>query len=85
VQIDPNPFFRKIISPWYDSDPVCVCVMILLALTFLFSLAGIAVAKTVPEFNAHLWVPVLLAVLSAWVLLSIARRLIRRYVHRAGR
>jgi hypothetical protein len=49
---------------------------------FLFSLTGIGVASAYDEYHRHMWVPILLMLLSAGVLISTLVRLIRRIRHR---
>lgn len=78
MRLDPNPSFRKIIAPWYDSDALCYAVLVLMLVVFLFSMAGISVARSHPSFSNHLWVPLLLSALSLWVLVTTFLRLVRR-------
>jgi hypothetical protein len=80
--MDRNPLFRKIIVPWYDSDAACYILLAGMLLVMVFSITGIAVARTYPEYHAHTWVPVLLTVLSSLVLVSIVTRLIKRHLLR---
>jgi hypothetical protein len=49
---------------------------------FMFSLTGIGVASAYNKYHQHLWVPILLLVLSVGVLISTIIRLIRRFRHR---
>jgi len=70
-----NPVFRRTISPWYDTEIACIAVAIVMFLTFLFGVAGISVARSASE----LWIPLLITLLSAEVLVSTAVRLVRRY------
>ena len=80
-----NLLFRKAIVPWYDSEAACLLVILFLLVVFLFSLAGISVARGNIEYREHMWVAVLLAVLSGGVALSTTIRLIARYVgHRSS-
>ena len=79
MQLDQNPVFRKVIAPWYDSETACWMVIVLMSAVFLFGLTGVYVARELPAFQAHLWVPVLLVIMSGWVILSTASRLFRRY------
>jgi hypothetical protein len=76
--LEKSPVFRRAIVPWYDTTPVCLMLIGVMAAVFFFALSGIAVSyeKDVPEHVA--WVPVLLAVLSAGVILSVSVRLVRR-------
>jgi len=49
---------------------------------FIFACAGISVAGSHPFWGSYLWVPILLAVLSFWVLFSTSVRLIKRLMDR---
>jgi hypothetical protein len=79
MQLDPNPSFRRVIPPWYDTDAFCYVLILLMAAVLLFSLVGVSVAWESPEFQGHLWLPALLSVLSLSVLISIFLRLLRRH------
>jgi hypothetical protein len=76
--MDSKPVYRKVISPWYDSESLCSCVITLMLLALLFAIAGIFVAGEHPVWSAYMWVPILLAGLSAWVLFTTSVRLVRR-------
>ena len=78
VRLDSKPVYRRVILPWYDSDPLCVWIIAMMTAVFLFACAGLAVAGSRPSWGAYAWVPILLALLSLWVLLSTAVRLVRR-------
>jgi hypothetical protein len=78
MRLDPNPSFRKIIAPWYDSDALCYAVIALMLVVFFFGLAGISVARSQPSFSGHIWVPLLLSALSLWVIVTTFLRLVRR-------
>jgi uncharacterized membrane protein len=73
-----HPFFRKAIVPWYDADALCVAFIVLTVLAMLFGFLGIYVAQGRADYREHLWVPMLLAGLSAGVAVSTAVRMIRR-------
>lgn len=85
MSLDPNPLFRRIIVPWYDSDAACYGVIGSMLVVLLFGVAGIFVVRAEPAYRPHLWVPVLLSVLSAAALLSTIVRLVRRYRARYSR
>lgn len=78
MKLDQTLSFRKEIIPWYDVNAACVATIVFLLPVFLFSLTGIGVARSLPVPAAFLWVPVLLAVLSGLVLLTVSMRLLRR-------
>ena len=73
------PLFRKIIIPWYDTKAVCIMVMVFLFFVFIFSITGIMAACEKPEYQAYVWMPVLLSVMSGLVIFLISVRLIKRY------
>jgi hypothetical protein len=78
MRLDPNPLFRRAIIPWYDSTTLCwVLVVFLVALAF-FSITGIMVAHSNPEYNGFIWIPWLLLVLCLISALSISWRMIQR-------
>ncbi|MBW1776463.1 MAG: hypothetical protein JRI76_05535 [Deltaproteobacteria bacterium] len=77
-----SPVFRRAIVPWYDTTPVCLILMGVMAMVFGFALFGIIVSyeEDIPDRTA--WVPVLLSVLSAAVFISVSTRLVRRRLKR---
>lgn len=82
MKIDPNPLFRKAITPWYDSSAACWMLLAAVLVIAVFSGVGISVAQSRPDYQQHLWVPITLLVLSLFVGGSIIYRLIkRRYEH----
>jgi len=82
MRIDQNPLFRKVIVPWYDSEAACYIVIFFMFLVFLFGFAGISAARENIEYHEHVWVPVLLVVMSVGVIISTTIRLIKRYSRR---
>lgn len=78
MRIDPNPLFRKVITPWYDSNAACWVVLLFLVAVVLFSVAGIVVARSQPEYYHHTWLPATLLALSLSATVSVAFRLIKR-------
>lgn len=78
MQLDQNPFFRKAITPWYDSNLSCWTLITLMAFVFIFSIAGIFVGLSNPDFHAHVWFPWSLAVLSISLVIKVFLRLKRR-------
>ena len=81
MPLDQNPLFRKVIAPWYDTEKSCYMVIVFMFLVLLFGIAGISAASEKTEYNDYIWVPVLLLVMSAGVMVSISIRLIKRYAH----
>ena len=82
MRLDPNPLFRRVITPWYDSNPACWVLLIAMLAIFLFSVIGIVVASQNPDYHARIWVPITMSVLSLFVLLSVGLRMLRRHSDR---
>ncbi len=82
MQLDDNPFFRKPITSWYDSNFICRTVMAVTAFALIFGIAGIIIGFGTEEFQEYVWFPVLLSALSFFVLLKIALRM--RYRSKNG-
>ncbi|MBR9980473.1 MAG: hypothetical protein KFF50_05560 [Desulfatitalea sp.] len=78
MRLDPQPLFRKVIRPWYDGNTACWIVIAVAVSVVLFSLSGLSVARSDPFFHRHAWVPVTLLILSLFVLVAMAGRLIKR-------
>jgi len=85
MRLDPSPMYRKVIIPWYDSEAVCVFMIALMFLVFLFSIAGISVVYENPAYYKNIWVPGLLTLLSSYIMISTALRLLRRYLYKFKR
>jgi len=79
-----TPLFRNVIVPWYDADTVCYGIIVLMAVVLIFSFIGIAAAREVPEYRGYFWFPLLLAMMSAGVLVSTIFRLVRRNTNRSA-
>lgn len=82
MRLDPNPLFRRVITPWYDSNLACWIMLMAMVLMVLFSVAGVVVACQNPDYLGRTWVPATLGVLSLFVLLSVVLRLVRRHIAR---
>lgn len=82
MRLDQNPFFRKIIVPWYDSDTACYIVIGCLLIILFFGFSGISVALENTANRAHIWIPVALVIMCAGVIVSTAIRLTKRYLRR---
>jgi hypothetical protein len=85
MSADKNPVFRKAIIPWYRATRAYIVVIIFMLLVFLFALTGIAVAREYHTYRGYVWVPALLLVLSAAIIITTTVRLIKRYSHKSAR
>jgi len=79
MRLDPNPLFRRIIMPWYDSPPMCWALLLAMIALMLFSMAGIAVARENHGFGRYIWVPWVLFYLCFFVGCSLVVRMLRRH------
>ncbi|MDP6683334.1 MAG: hypothetical protein QF876_10160 [Desulfobacterales bacterium] len=79
MRLDEKPIFRKIIFPWYDSKTACLLLLLFMVLVFLFGIVGLSVSSEIVEYNGFIWVPILLLLLSGWVIVSTMIRLIKRF------
>lgn len=79
MRLDPNPLFRRIIMPWYDSTPLCWILLLCMIGLVLFSITGIVVALGDPSYQHYQLVPWTLLLLSVIVGLSVSIRLMHRY------
>ncbi len=80
--LEKSPVFRRTLIPWYDTTPACLVLFGIMAAVFLFALTGVAVSFEPGMPDGIAWVPILLLVLSAAVLLSMTVRLVRRRLKR---
>lgn len=78
----PNAVHRKMYAPWYDTDTVCMVIILAMLLVLPFALIGITSAVETVAYQSYVWVPTLLAAMTLWVLLSTLLRLVKRHVHR---
>ena len=78
MQLDQNPFFRKPITSWYDSNYVCWAIMVMMVFVFIFAMAGIIVGSNTGEFQEYVWFPVFLSFVSLFLVLKIALRIKHR-------
>lgn len=81
MQLDPNPFFRKPITPWYDSNFICRLLILFFFLVVVFAIFGIIVAFGNPVFQPHLWLPVFLACINLVPAIKIILRMKKRNRH----
>ncbi len=81
MKLDQNPVFRKIIVPWYDSTAICGLVIAAMLMIILFAIAGIVIAIGNVAYQDHVWVPLVILLLSASVVGLTIRRLVLRFIN----
>ncbi|MBF0101751.1 MAG: hypothetical protein HQK77_12665 [Desulfobacterales bacterium] len=79
VHDENTPVFRRMIIPWYDSQLLCLWLIIFMTFIFFFGLIGFHVSMEFYEFNHYFWIPLFLCIMSLWTVISISNRLIKRY------
>ena len=82
---DKHPVFRKEIVHWYDSDPVCYLLILVMIIVFLFGIAGISVSRENAEYHGYAWIAALLVVMSVGIIVSTTIRLVKRYADRSSK
>jgi len=82
MRIHQNPVYRKSIAPWYDSEAVCIGVIVFMLIVFIFGFFGISVSRENVEYHGYGWIAVLLVVMSGGVIFSTTLRLIKRHSRR---
>ena len=78
MKLDQNPFFRKAIIPWHDSNLLCWVFIVICLFTLIFAVIGINVARANQDYASFVWLPVLMAFLSLFVMIKIMLKLIKR-------
>jgi hypothetical protein len=78
MRLDPNPLFRRVILPWYDSAPFRWATLISMFLIAVFSMTGIWVARENSDYHPYTWMPTTLLLLSLLVIVSVVHRMIDR-------
>ena len=74
-----TPVFRKIATSWYQSKTVYGLTIAFMLLVLVFGLVGVSVTREVEQYHNYLWVPLVLVILSAGVMILAIIRLIRRH------
>ncbi len=78
MRLDQNPFFRRAIIPWYDSNLACSIFIAISVCTLIFSLVGIKVALVHSDYINFVWLPSVVTFLSLFVMIKIMLKLIKR-------
>ncbi len=68
--------------PSYDSEATCLVLLVAMVACFWFGLVGYRVVQDGAFPGHYVWVPVFIMVASAFVIISVTTRLIRRYLKR---
>jgi uncharacterized membrane protein len=79
MPLEKSPVFRKPIISWYQSKIAYGFTIAFMLVVFLVGLVGISVTREYEAYNGYVWVPALLVILSGFLIITNAIRLIRRY------
>ena len=82
MKLQKNPSFRKSVTPWHRSEAACLLVSVFSAFMFYFSMEGVGVALEYQPYQRHVWVPVLLLLLSGTLLVGALFRIFKRILYR---
>ena len=82
MKLHKNPLFRKVVTPWYDSNLFCLMISIFAAHVFYFSTIGISIALEHHQYERYCWVPITLMFLSSILLVANVFRILSRMVSR---
>ncbi|MFO7964159.1 MAG: hypothetical protein R6U50_09585 [Desulfobacterales bacterium] len=82
MRIDPNPIYRKIIVPWYDSESACFATILSMVPVMLFGISGILISRDPAQYRSPGWIAFLLTGLSGYVIISVSLRLLGRHLKR---
>ena len=78
LQTEKTPIFGKPIVVWYDSRFACLATIIFMAPIFIFSLFGLSVAYETQGFREYIGLPLILCILSLFLIVKILFRLRQR-------
>jgi|GEM_PF-173733 hypothetical protein len=82
MSLNERPVFRRILTPWYDSDTTCLVVVAVMGAALVFGLAGILTVFEIQSYRRFAWIPLLVSLLSGGVLVSTTTRMTIRHVQR---
>jgi hypothetical protein len=83
--LDPKPVYRRLIFPWYDSEIACFATLLFAGFVVFFGFFGIHAAYETPAYRHYIWIPGLLIAMGLVVFVSVAIRLINRFIQRIDR
>jgi hypothetical protein len=73
-----KPVHRQQMVPWYDTRLACRVAFWLLLPFFVFSLVGIFEALQTEPWRQNIWVPLVMALISLWLMVRMGLRVTRR-------
>ncbi len=71
---------RKTAKPWYQSKIVYAVTIVFMLAVLLFGLVGISVTREIEQYRDYAWVPIILILLSAGVMIGAIIRLVRHWL-----
>ncbi|OQY13731.1 MAG: hypothetical protein B6I31_00520 [Desulfobacteraceae bacterium 4572_19] len=83
MALNQNPVFRDPVAPWHDTKLPCNIQIGFMIIVIIFSIVGIFTSFGRPEFKGLCGIPILLFILSCYVLISTTIRLSKRKTSRS--
>jgi maltodextrin utilization protein YvdJ len=71
-------FSGKINYPWYDSEGLCIFLIVFMSLVFLFGISGIVTALKTDYYDLVIKIPAALSIMSFYIVFSVSIRLYKR-------
>jgi len=80
-----EPFYRRTILPWYQSNGVSIIIILMMAGLIAFSIIGIQIANSLPVWYKLKGIPYALLILSIAFLVIYLGRLIHYRIQRLSK
>jgi FtsH-binding integral membrane protein len=71
-------------TPWYDSKAICLMGLIVMVAVFLFALIGVSVASEIEAYQRHMFIPLILMLVSLGGLIIFSIKLARQSSPKRG-
>ncbi|MCB9482283.1 MAG: hypothetical protein H6681_07345 [Desulfobacteraceae bacterium] len=78
MKTEEKNFSGKINYPWYDSEGLCIFLIVFMVAVFFFGLSGIFAALKTDYTDFVIKIPLALLIMSFYVVVSISSRIYKR-------
>ncbi|MDY0362077.1 MAG: hypothetical protein RBR08_11535 [Desulforegulaceae bacterium] len=78
MKIEEKNFSGKINYPWYDSEGLCIFLIVFMVIVFFFGLSGIFAALNTEYTSLVIKIPAALSLMSFYIVFSISMRIFKR-------